>query len=125
MWMYEQATGNLLHEATLVGKGYSGNGRGKNNPAMESVHYVGPIPRGFYIIGEPRDTEDHGPFVLPLSPNPVNEMYGRTGFLIHGDKLNAPPGNASEGCIILPHDVRTFVWRTGDKFLQVVSGLIV
>jgi hypothetical protein len=42
---------------------------------------------------------------MRLEPDPTNEMFGRGDFLIHGDNSE---GNfsASEGCIILAHDVR-------------------
>lgn len=36
-------------------------------------------------------------------------MHGRAGFYMHGDKV-AAPGNASEGCIIMPRAVRAQCW---------------
>ena len=84
-WRYDQATGNLYENDQLESIGYSGCGAGKNNPACEGEHNVGPIPRGAYIICAPYDTKTHGPYVLPLNPDPENDMHGRGGFLIHGD----------------------------------------
>ena len=119
MWTYEQATGRMLQDGNRVAIGYSGAGDGKNNPAMQDVHNVGPIPVGNYEIGEPSDTKTHGPYVLHLTPDPANEMYGRSGFLIHGDSVVAP-GTASEGCIILGRAIREKIWTSEDHALEVV-----
>lgn len=119
MWTYQQSTGQLSLNGDLVGIGYSGAGEGKNNPDMEDVHNVGPIPAGGYTIGEPQDTTTHGPYVLRLTPEPDNSCCGRSGFLIHGDSVRAP-GTASEGCIIMPRAVRERVWNSGDLDLDVV-----
>lgn len=122
MWIYEQATGRLLHDSgEVVGIGYSGFADEKNNPEAQDIHQVGPIPCGVYEIEPPRDTHTHGPFVLPLKPDPANEMHGRDGFLMHGDSVHAP-GTASLGCIIQSRDVRTKVWASGDRQLKVVQG---
>jgi len=64
------------------------------------------------------DTVTHGPYVLPLTPSLNNQMFGRSGFLIHGDSV-VNPGTASEGCIILPRAVRQQIWGAGDHVLQV------
>ena len=122
MWTYRQATGEILHDDTLVGSGYSGFGEGKNNPAMEAVHNVGPIPQGWYTIGEPVDTKTHGPYVLRLTPASENQMYDRAGFLIHGDSL-AHQGAASQGCIVTIPAMRIQIWKSGDHQLTVVPGL--
>lgn len=120
MWVYVQSTGELIRDGDVVAQGYSGHGDGKNNPAMQNVRQVGPIPCGFYDIGDPVDTISHGPFVLPLEPNPENEMFGRSGFRIHGDSKEHP-GEASIGCIIMPRPVRERVHQSGDTVLKVVS----
>jgi len=52
-----------------MGTGYSGLAEGKNNPAMERIHDVGPIPRGSYTIGPEFQSEKHGPVVHKLAPN--------------------------------------------------------
>jgi hypothetical protein len=123
MWDYEQISGKLLADnGDIVAIGYSGHGDGKNNPDMEHVADVGPIPVGIYTIETPRDTDSHGPYVLPLTPSPANTMFGRSGFLIHGDAVHAP-GTASEGCVILAHTVREQIWESGDHRLNVVSRL--
>ena len=124
-WRYEQKTGRLLsiasEEATAerVAIGYAGAGEGKNNPEMQDVQNVGPLPVGKYTIGEPSDTKTHGPYVLHLTPDPENEMFGRSGFLIHGDSV-VQPGTASEGCMIFSRTVRERIWGSGDRALEVV-----
>jgi hypothetical protein len=124
MWTYEQTTGRLTRNNQPVGEcGYSGFEDGKNNPAMQAEVDCGPIPRGRYTIG-PVEFVDvdgpHGPFVLPLTPDPANEMFGRSGFLIHGDSL-AHPGCASRGCIIVPRPTREAIAQRGDCNLDVVE----
>lgn len=122
MWTYEQLTGRLRNATgDLVGVGYSGKNAGKNAPSAQRIHNVGPIPRGQYRIQAPQDTVTHGPFVLPLIADPANEMFGRYGFLIHGDSV-VNPGTASEGCIILARDVREAIWASLDRDLAVTVG---
>jgi hypothetical protein len=121
MWTYKQLTGEL-YDSTMkrIATGYSGAGDGKNNPAMQEVRNIGPLPKGIYSIGAPRDLQGgpHGPFVLPLTPNPKNEMFGRAGFLIHGDNSTH---TASEGCIILPLPIRMAISQSPDKALEVIA----
>lgn len=124
MWTYEQLTGKLFdNNDQLVAIGYSGHGEGKNQPEMEQVANVGPIPRGLYDIQSPRDTQSHGPYVLPLLPDNGNEMFGRAGFLIHGDAVHAP-GTASEGCVILSRTIREQIWESHDHSLKVVDQIV-
>jgi hypothetical protein len=123
MWTYAQKTGKLLQDGRLVGTGYSGFDNGKNNPAMQAVHDVGPIPQGEWtIVGPPMNTPSHGPFVLTLEPADGTNTFGRSGFLMHGDSIQSP-GCASHGCIIMAHTVRDQVWNSGDTDLQVVPDL--
>ncbi len=119
-WQWEQETGRLGQDGAPVAIGYSGAGAGKNNPAMQEEHNVGPIPRGSYTIEAPVDTVTHGPYVLRLEPAAENEMFGRAGFLIHGDSV-VHPGTASEGCIILARPVRQQIWESNDTDLEVVA----
>lgn len=83
---------------------------------MQDRHNLGPIPRGAYSISEPYDTTEHGPFVLRLTPDLGNEMFGRAGFLMHGDNATH---DASQGCIIMPRAVRDQVAASGDKEIEV------
>lgn len=118
MWTYSQSSGELCRNGEHVGNGYSGAGPGKNNPAMQNIPDVGPIPQGVYSIGKPIASMVHGPFALPLTPYPRNAMFGRSGFLIHGDSLVAP-GTASEGCIIMARVIRNQIAASGDFTLTV------
>lgn len=119
MWRYNQRTGQLFHDADFVANGYAGHGPGKNNPALQAYHNVGPIPVGRWTItGMIIMTSRLGPFVLVLGPAKDTETFGRTGFRIHGDSRTAP-GTASEGCIILPRAVREEIWASGDRDLDV------
>ena len=121
-WTYSQKSGTLSQDDHKVAKGYSGAGQGKNNPAMQEVHNVGPIPQGDWTIsGPPADTKTHGPYVLKLRPASETETFGRSGFLIHGDSKEHP-GTASQGCIVVSRAVREKVWTSGDKDLKVVEN---
>lgn len=119
MWTYEQATGRMLHDGVLFGQGYSGKGDAKNHPSAEWEHNIGPIPCGFYTMEGPVNSHVHGEYVIPFSPNLTNEMYGRSGFMCHGDS-KIEPGTASEGCVIMPYEVRVKMWESGDRLLQVL-----
>ena len=122
-WTYAQKTGDLQQDGKHVSTGYSGASEGKNNPAMDNVPNVGPIPRGEWTIaGPPVDSKDHGPYVLKLNPESTTDTHGRSGFLMHGDSKEHP-GSASHGCVILPRAVREAVWQSGDRDLQVVAEI--
>jgi hypothetical protein len=124
MWTFVQSNGQLLNStATLVGIGYAGNGAGKNNPAMQNVHNVGPLPVGIYGVGAPVNHTHLGPNAIPLIPDPANEMFGRSEFYCHAERIQPPPGLASDGCIVMePESVRMWLAASGEK-LQVISGL--
>lgn len=124
MWTWNSANGNLSRGGELVGTGYAGGDKGQrpdgvNNPALQNVHNVGPLPQGKYTIGEFLDRPTLGKFAGQLIPAPENEMYGRSGFYIHGDteEMNQ---SASDGCIILPYTIREQIANSGDTDLQVV-----
>ena len=59
---------------------------------------------------------------MRLTPDPSNEMYGRTSFLIHGD-TGAHNHGASEGCIIFNLCVRQQIATSSKtRHLQVIPG---
>lgn len=120
MYVYSISTGEMSRDGGVIATGYSGQPSCKNDPEKCMVHNKGPIPPGRYSIGQPRDTASHGPFVLPLTPAEDNEMFGRSGFLIHGDSASHP-GEASEGCIILPRAVRETIHASEDTELEVTA----
>ena len=120
-WSYSQSTGQLTRNGVPLGRpGYSGAPEGQNNPNMQQVPNVGPIPRGTYRIGPPRSSSARGPHVLDLTPVGHNAL-GRTAFLIHGERRDGPPGLASTGCIILPLHIRQQVVASGDHELIVTE----
>jgi len=121
MWIYAQKAGNLWRDGKQVASGYSGCNEGKNDPAMQAVADAGPIPQGKWTIGgPPANTRDHGPYVLRLHPAPGTIVFGRSGFLMHGDSIESP-GCASHGCVIMPRVTREEVWNSGDRDMEVVA----
>jgi len=119
MFIYEQSTGKFSQGETLIGFGYSGAPQDKNVPEDQSIEGEGPIPVGRYTIGEPYTDPEKGPLVFKLTPDPSNNMFGRSGFLIHGDSI-LHPGAASHGCIILGKIIRLFIANSVDRVLIVV-----
>jgi hypothetical protein len=122
MWTYEQSTGRLLHDAREVWKGYSGHNDGLNNPAMQDVKDIGPLPQGLYTIGMPYAHEHLGPVCMNLEPDRHNLMFGRGDFRIHADNVHNN-FSASEGCIVMPMAVRIKIGEAvvkGDAKLDVV-----
>lgn len=88
-----------------LGRAYAGNGPGLNNPECEAVRALGPLPRGSYRMHGPMDHPRLGPCVFYLEPLKPKEMFGRSGFFIHGD--NALRNfSASAGCIVAERVVR-------------------
>lgn len=119
MWTLNQKTGEIRQDGHLVGMGYAGKGEGKNNPEMQAIHNVGPLPCGLYQIGEPKEGTHMGAFALELIPHDSNEMFGRDGFFWHGDDGK---GTASEGCIVSSYALRHMAYAGQDRTLKVISG---
>jgi lipoprotein-anchoring transpeptidase ErfK/SrfK len=120
-WTFKITPGTLLNLNSIqVGQGYSGHGEGLNNPAMCSVHNVGPLPTGKYKIGQPRSDNQVGVFAMPLTPDPSNEMFGRSAFFLHGDNASMNH-TASDGCIILNRPLRNDIANSGDDELIVIE----
>jgi hypothetical protein len=120
MWIYNNSNGNLSFNGELVGTGYSGNTEGLNNPVLSSLHNVGPIPSGMWIIGDFFDDfGGKGAIVTRLTPEPETVTFGRSGFMIHGDNSHLNH-SASDGCIILAHPIRQQIKDSGDTSLMVV-----
>lgn len=126
MWTWDQSAGLLSRDGASVSKGYSGKGRGVNNPAMEGVARVGPVPAGRWKIVERYDSASVGPYALVLhaaDATPGDDRHDATGrgaFRIHGDNARGDR-SASMGCIILPRAVRETIWRSGDRDLLVIA----
>lgn len=118
-WTYRQSNGELSKDGTFEGNGYSGTAAGRNNPDMQAVQNVGPIPRGSYIIGHwYNDFQKLGPCVMALDALPGTETFGRNLFRIHGDNKNH---DASHGCIILGPTLRAMIASSTDRQLDVVE----
>lgn len=122
---YSQITGEIIFHGHgteyLMGAGWSGHGAGKNNPKMQARKNIGPIPVGWYSLGDPFHHPRTGPFTIRLAPDANNEMFGRDGFLIHGPAMaKGRYGQESEGCIVAPRLLREDIVRDGIKTLQVI-----
>lgn len=89
---------------TIKGFGYSGVAL--NDVHKENISNVGPLPHGSYTITKVYDDAARGRHTCVLTPASTNKMYGRSGFLIHGD-TPSESHNASDGCIIMPLWIRT------------------
>jgi lipoprotein-anchoring transpeptidase ErfK/SrfK len=117
MLTYSQTSGEMrTATGQLLGTGYGGHGPGINNPAMQTVHNVGPLPQGVYAIHAPVTDPHLGPYAMALTPDPANEMFGRSGFYIHADE-KANPGKrlASSGCIVMSNEARVAIWKAGNQ----------
>lgn len=126
MWIWASNRGVLYrlsddHAITIIGKGYAGHGAGVNNTLYEDIRELGPLPQGWYTIGEPQDHPRLGPFVMRLMADASNQMHGRTGFYVHGDNTTPDPRDASRGCIVLDRAVREKVAASGNRRLRVVD----
>lgn len=113
---------------TDYGNGYSGNGAGLNWPGAQNLQGVGPIPQGIYTIGpQQNNITGNGHRLLQsmrLAPDPGNEMFGRSGFLIHGDNSRGNQ-SASEGCIIFKPSVRNIIGNSNDHILHVFEPRVI
>lgn len=118
-WRWDQSAGALTRDGEMISHGYSGHGRGKNNPSMQAAVGIGPIPAGRWKITERYNSQNVGPYALKLEPVGHGAL-GRSAFRIHGDSVRAP-GTASHGCIILPRVIREKIWTSGDRDLEVVA----
>lgn len=119
MYTFSQSSGIHRHNGILFGSGWAGQGKGRNNPDMQNVHGIGPLPRGKYKIGKAYHHPHLGPLTMDLTPDPSNEMFDRSDFRIHGAAF-VHPELSSEGCIILPHPVRQGIDTGIDKDLEVI-----
>lgn len=123
MWFYSQKTGSFNHEGEFCGYGYAGNdidGECKNNPGAQAVHNHGPLPRGKYKMLTPYDNPHVGKYAIPLAPDMDNQMFGRTGFYIHGPNA-AHPNDSSDGCIVADLALRMRLWSSGDTDIEVTE----
>ena len=97
----------------IIGFGYSGHSANLNDIHKANIQGVGPLPAGTYIITEVYDDPKRGRHTCRLKAAIGNKMFGRDGFLIHGD-TEAEAHEASDGCIIAPYWVR-LTFKAGDE----------
>ena len=69
---YSQSTGALTDAVKgVVAQGWAGNGEGKNNPEMQEVHSVGPLPERAGCTPSPTIARQAVPGTRPtLNPKP-------------------------------------------------------
>jgi hypothetical protein len=120
MWTFKQANGQFRHDGNLVATGYAGRDAGKNNPAMENVKGIGPLPAGRYKAVELIEVHPKlGKYVIHLVPDEDTRKkivgYGRNpdSFFEHGDSKEHP-GLASHGCICVELAARMKFWKSPD-----------
>ena len=89
----------------VSGFGYSGQAQYLNNLLYQADHNTGPLPAGTYTITAINNDPHRGAHTCVLTPDPANQMFGRSGFLIHGDTADRTH-TASDGCIVAPLWVR-------------------
>jgi len=125
-WKFIITTGEMFTpEGKLLVAGYAGGNLGKNpeginNPAMCSIHDIGPLPMGIYTFGQLFNPHPRvGAYAFELLPDVGNDMYGRSGFFCHGDTKT--PRCASEGCIVLPRWAREAMYSSQIRTLIVTA----
>lgn len=125
MWTYKSRTGEMLRpDGTRLGYGFSGNGSGLNNPAMQYEKNVGPLPRGIYKMTDWIQSHPKlGMCCIRLDPHQDTDMKGRSAFLIHGSTNLFTSGldrflHSSDGCIIIGDCIsRRSIWNSADHEL--------
>ncbi len=128
-WTYSQSSGKLIKpDGTLEGYGFAGNHDGLNTPSCQLIHDKGPLPQGVYKLSSWTDKHPTmGLCVIGLTPDPSNEMFGRSGFFIHGARNLLTSGlnaflQSSDGCIIIGDcTLRQAIWASLDRELVVVA----
>lgn len=125
-YVYAQATGRLWlrdeqsqEKAKSVGRGYSGHPPYVNQTEAEAMVARGPIPRGSYRLHGPFNHSRLGPVCFYMEPAKGNTMFGRSGFLIHGDNQNGDQ-SGSHGCVILSRAIREQIATTPVRTFVVV-----
>ncbi len=132
-WEYSQTTGQLtyvyINNPMLpdyvqnaipsmripIATGYSGQMLGLNNPALQGIQSLGPIPQGTYNIGNAYRHSRLGPVTMNLTPTQGTNTFGRSLFRIHGDNP-CRCQSASEGCMVLsPRNVRELINNSTDR----------
>lgn len=120
---FSQSTGVMRLSDGRIANCYAGHGDGKNNPFMQGVKNIGPLPQGCYKAITKIEDSHLGPYALHLDPDEATRaeiiILGRDpdSFFCHGDSISHP-GDASDGCICAMIQVRQFIWLE-DKDIRV------
>lgn len=121
MLIYEQKAAILTFPDGTKFSGYAGRDAGKNNPDMQNVKGIGPLPIGKYYGTELHEDDPVvGKYAIVLTPDPSNQMFGRNSFFLHGDSIDHP-GEASHGCIVMPKAARLKFWEGDDHTILVTA----
>jgi hypothetical protein len=125
MWLYLSRSGALLRSLPtghreIVAYGFAGRREGLNDPDLQHVKGIGPLPEGLYTIEAPHDSATTGPYTLRLVPHPNNRMFGRSSFAMHGPN-KAAPAESSHGCMVFEITRRRLTWESGDHTLKVCA----
>lgn len=123
IWKYEQATGKLFLNDTLVAANcFAGQPPWLNSADGWRVIGKGPLPCGRYTIGKASDHPVLGRITMNLTPDPANDMAGRSAFRIHGWRCDDKKDFSSQGCICADKATRLKIDASEDKDLVVVRG---
>ncbi len=136
MLTYEISTGQI-YDGTMnpVGSpGYSGFPPHVNDADAIQLADIGPIPTGLWNMVEMiTKGAAQGPYVIRLEPAPGTLVYGRSGFLCHGDglKMNYSKQGLAltesfESCKLTAYQDIKGIWTIGYGHTgpEVVEGLI-
>jgi peptidoglycan hydrolase-like protein with peptidoglycan-binding domain len=122
-WVFAVTQGRVYDpNGTLFNsESYAGDPSHFNKIEFENLQSRGPLPRGLYKMVSFHSVYQGKANTIKLLPVNVPNLYGRSGFLIHGS--NNPAGHTgSEGCIIVPANRRK-IWEDfpNARFIEVVS----
>jgi hypothetical protein len=114
-WTYQQTAHSILRPdgSLLTDTAYSGHGVGLNNPSLQSVPDIGPIPQGEYTLSPFFTHPRLGNLCARFMPKPGSTTYGRSGFDLHGDNQYRNH-TASEGCVVVDKPYRLEISHSND-----------
>ena len=114
MWVYESSSGSTFRpDGTLLCVAYSGHGDGLNNPAMQAIPNIGPIPTGEYTLSPFFTHPRLGKLVARFMPKSDNDECHRSGIDLHGDNQYRDH-TGSEGCVVMDEPYRLEISQSLD-----------
>jgi RHS repeat-associated protein len=112
---FSQSSGHFRCIDTVSGRiiadadGYAGRGEGRNNPNMQDVPFVGPLPTGVYDMYPAWNSPTTGRVTIPLKhqggPKDFPPTRSPDLMRIHGPNPDHPD-DSSKGCIVVPKNAR-------------------